>query len=77
MGRTCLRIAEQPNRKRNDDIHTALRAIGFDLQAVALMIEDDSCIARFVAEEPTQPQQIRESTSPGVVVAPTRRKASP
>lgn len=77
MGRTLLRVADEPHRKRNPEVHASLRAIGFQLAAIALVMEDDDATARFVAEQPTEPNPIRESTSPGVVVAALPRKATP
>lgn len=52
MGKVALRMSEEPDRKRIDEIHTGLRALAFECQALALQIEDAD---ELVAEEPTQP----------------------
>lgn len=43
MGRTLLRVAETPARKRNNDTYTALRGLAITCAAIALKLEDDDC----------------------------------
>jgi hypothetical protein len=76
MGRTLFKMAERPDRQRNNDLYTDLRTLGFMAQAVALLLEDEDSFVlsdEFVNEAITQPEVIRESTLIGVT-APTPTK---